>query len=52
MVVVMLAVITGVLESVTWTEIGKLPGAVGVPVMLPVLAWKVNPAGRVPEVNA
>ena len=51
MVEPMLAVITGVLESVTWTEIGKLPRAVGVPVIFPVPVWRVSPAGRVPEVN-
>jgi hypothetical protein len=52
MVEAMLAVITGVLESVTWIEIGELPRAVGAPVIFPVSVWRVSPAGRVPEVNA
>ena len=32
------------------TESGKLPLAVGVPEMMPVLALRLSPAGRLPEV--
>ena len=38
----------GVAESVTFTAMGEVPAAVGVPVMAPVLGLKVRPAGRVP----
>ena len=36
--------------SLTVTVIGKLPFAVGVPEMRPVLAARLSPAGRLPEV--
>ncbi len=38
------------LESLTVTVMGKLPFAVGVPEMRPVLEARVSPAGRLPEV--
>jgi hypothetical protein len=38
------------LESLTITVIGKLPLVVGVPEMMPVLAARLSPAGRLPEV--
>jgi len=44
------AVCCTALESLTMTEIGKLPLAVGVPEMRPVLALRLSPAGRAPEV--
>ena len=44
------AVCCTALESVTMTEIRKLPLAVGVPEMMPVLALRLSPAGRLPEV--
>ena len=44
------AVCCAALESLTVTEIGKLPLAVGVPEMRPVLALRLSPAGRLPEV--
>jgi hypothetical protein len=44
------AVCCTALESLTITEIGKLPLAVGVPETTPVLALRLSPAGRVPDV--
>lgn len=44
------AVCRTALESLTVTEIGKLPLAVGVPEIAPVLALRLSPAGRLPEV--
>src|SRR5260370_14382082 len=38
----------GLAESVTWTVMGKVPVAVGVPAMAPVLGFKVRPLGSVP----
>ena len=38
----------GVAESVTFTVIGDVPAAVGVPEMAPVLGSKARPAGSVP----
>ena len=40
---------TGLDESLTVVVMGKLPLAVGLPVMMPVLAARVSPAGSVPE---
>jgi hypothetical protein len=40
----------GLDASLTVTVIGKLPFAVGVPEMRPVLAARLSPAGRPPEV--
>jgi hypothetical protein len=37
-------------ESFTVTAIGKLPLAVGVPEITPVLAVRLRPVGRFPEV--
>ena len=37
-------------ESFTVTAMGKLPLAVGVPEIVPVLAVTLRPLGRVPEV--
>ncbi|XWK67920.1 hypothetical protein RBB80_31800 [Tunturiibacter gelidiferens] len=37
------------LESLTATVMEKLPLAVGVPEIMPVLAEMVRPAGRLPE---
>ena len=42
----------GVDESLAVTVTVLLAGAVGVPVMDPVLGLRVNPAGRFPEVTA
>lgn len=44
------AVCCTALESLTVTEIGKLPLAVGVPEMTPMLVLRLSPSGRVPEV--
>jgi len=44
------AVTCGDSESATCTVKGKAPGAVGVPVIAPVLAFKLRPFGRLPEV--
>jgi hypothetical protein len=44
-------VCTGLLLSLTVTVKLKLPFAVGVPEMMPLLAARVNPAGRLPEVT-
>jgi hypothetical protein len=42
----------GLLESVTLNVSGVLvTGAVGVPVMAPVVAFRVKPVGRVPLVS-
>ena len=41
----------GELASLTWTVIAKLPAAVGVPVITPLLL-KVNPVGSGPEPEA
>ena len=47
-----LAVCTGELESVTWKLSGvAFTAAVGVPLIKPVDAFNVNPAGKVPVVN-
>jgi hypothetical protein len=47
------AVCAGVLASVTWTVKVDVPaGPVGVPVMEPVLALNVKPAGSEPELSA
>ena len=43
----LVAVCTGLLESVTWTVKLKVPAAVGVPEMTPLLL-SVNPVGSVP----
>jgi hypothetical protein len=40
----------GLDASLTVTVIGKLPFAVGVPEMRPVLAARLSPVGRLPEV--
>ena len=40
----------GLDASLTVTVMGKLPFAVGVPEMRPVLAARLSPAGRLPEV--
>ena len=40
----------GVAESVTWTVIGELDAPVGVPVIAPVVGFRLRPAGRLPEV--
>lgn len=39
----------GRVESVTSAVNGKLPVTVGVPEITPVVAAKLNPAGRAPE---
>jgi len=44
------AVCCAELESLTITVIGKLPLVVGVPEIKPVLAARLSPAGRLPEV--
>jgi hypothetical protein len=44
------AVCCAELESLTITVIGKLPLVVGVPEMMPVLAARLSPLGRLPEV--
>jgi hypothetical protein len=36
-------------ESMTWTTKLAVPGSVGVPEIVPVLASRDNPAGRLPE---
>ena len=38
----------GLAESVAFTVIGEVPAAVGVPVMAPVVGFRVRPAGSVP----
>src|SRR5437588_10131133 len=38
----------GLAESLARTMKAEVPAAVGVPVMAPVVAFKVRPAGRVP----
>jgi hypothetical protein len=43
------AVCCGELESFTIKEIEKLPLAVGVPEIMPVVAERLSPAGRLPE---
>jgi hypothetical protein len=40
-----------VAESLTWNVISDVPPTVGVPVMLPFVAFIVRPAGRVPLAN-
>ena len=37
--------------SATWKVTGLLLAPVGMPVIAPVLAFKLNPAGSVPEVT-
>jgi hypothetical protein len=37
-------------ESVTWAVYGKVPAAVGVPVMAPVFVFSVKPGGNEPEI--
>ena len=37
------------LESTTFAVKLNVPGVVGVPVMAPVVAFNVRPAGRLPE---
>lgn len=44
------AVCCAELESLTITVIGKLPLVVGVPEMMPVLAVRLSPGGRLPDV--
>ncbi len=43
-------VTTGLDESFTVTVTGKLPPIVGIPVMMPVLAARLSPAGSFPAV--
>ncbi len=38
----------GLAESVASTVMGEVPAAVGVPVMAPVLGFRVRPVGSVP----
>ena len=49
MVNALVAEIAGLPESVSWKVRFEVPGAVGVPLMTPVLAFKLRPAGSVPE---
>ena len=45
------AVLAGLLESVTVTVKLEVPEAVGLPVMAPVAALRLSPAGSEPEVT-
>ena len=49
-VIVMLWLAKSFAASVTWKVTELLPAPVGEPVMAPVLAFKLNPAGSVPAV--
>ena len=46
------AVLAGLLESVTSTVKLEVPVAVGVPAMIPLEALRLSPAGSDPEVSA
>ena len=52
MTVVLTVAAVGVDESVTVTTIVLLPALVGMPEMAPVLEFRLNPAGRLPELAA
>ena len=46
----LVAVCAGELESFTWTVIVNDPDCVGVPLMAPLDALKLNPVGNAPDV--
>jgi hypothetical protein len=46
------AVLAGLLESVTVTVKLEVPEALGVPVIVPLEALRLSPAGSKPEVSA